>query len=94
MRRNLSPVTCKGGDGTALFSVEVVHLVDGVEMAAIGRERQEAGVHSGRRQAEWRHGARVSIPTKPVDASAGALFCVGAGKNESSRWGGPSADGC
>ncbi len=72
----LVPGNRKRGDGTAFFSVEVVHLVDSVEMAAIGRKRQEAGIDSRCRQPEWRHDSRVSIPTKPVDAPAGVPLSV------------------
>ena len=61
-------------------------------MAAIRRERQEAGIDGGHRQPKRRHGARISIPAKGIDALAAALLCIGAGKDQSGGCGGPSPD--
>ena len=57
----------------------VIDMVDGVQVAVIGREREEAGLRSRGREAQRCQGAFIGIPAKGMDSTVGAIFFFGVG---------------
>ena len=86
-----APFYGKGRDRTAVFSTELINIVDRVEIPAIWRKRQKTGIDRGACQSEGRQCALIGIPAEGVNSPAGAALVIGirANKNDPGWFAGP-----